>query len=343
MKHSKFLLVTAITTATCAQAAAQLGGTQPVSVSPSQLELQVQQAWQTELVRSDTPTTGCFHAKYPSMIWESVPCNALPRRNHRLPVGKMTTQGAAGRTAPPDAVGATQGPVSYALRGHGLISEAAGSFPTVTGLKTVNSDSSPDEYSVQLNTNYDGTTSACQNHSGCTVWEQFLYGNDGPANSAYVLIEYWMINFGSTCPPGWSSDGDTSCWRQSKAVPTPHYPIGQLPNFRLTAKAAANGNDTVIFTNGTDAYSVSAKGNILNISSVWTQADFNVDGSNSGKKAYFNTGTSITTKLAVKDGTTLSPTCISDGGTTAEINNLILGACAVSAGVMPSIEFTGKL
>ncbi|MCE4369415.1 hypothetical protein LYZ94_22470, partial [Xanthomonas hortorum pv. vitians] len=69
-----------------------------------------------------------------------------------------------------------------------------------------------------------------------------------------------MINFGSTCPPGWSSDGDTSCVRQSKAVPTPHYPIGQLPNFRLTAKAAANGNDTVIFTNGTDAYSVSAKG-----------------------------------------------------------------------------------
>ncbi|MCE4296265.1 hypothetical protein LYZ75_22680 [Xanthomonas hortorum pv. vitians] len=62
MKHGKFLLVIAIATATCAQAAAQLGGTQPVSVSPSQLELQVQQAWQTELVRSDTPTTGCFHA-----------------------------------------------------------------------------------------------------------------------------------------------------------------------------------------------------------------------------------------------------------------------------------------
>jgi hypothetical protein len=34
------------------------------------------------------------------------------------------------------------------------------------------------EYSVQLNTNFTGTTSVCAGHSGCTVWQQFIYATD---------------------------------------------------------------------------------------------------------------------------------------------------------------------
>ncbi len=328
----------------CAQAAAQADVAQSMGARVAQAEAQARQGWQATLAQADTPATGCFHAKYPSMIWESVPCSLATHRVHPMPSARKSNartiaQGAGLSSALSDA---PSGKV-YALKGHGLISRAVGSFPAATGITSVNSDAHPDAYSLQLNSNNATATATCNNHVGCKAWQQFLYGNDGPENAAYILIEYWMNGFGSSCPAGWISWGTDSCYIVSQGVSVPHYPITQLANFRLTAKAVANGNDSVVFANGSDAYSVSAKDNVLDIASVWTAADFNVDGSSSGAKAYFNTGTSVTTKLEVTDGTTAAPTCISEGSTSGETNNLIIGPCTVSGGAMPSIQFTGKI
>jgi hypothetical protein len=66
-------------------------------------------------------------------------------------------------------------------------------------------------------------------------------------------------------------------------------------------------------------------------------------GNAGGSKADFNTGSSVTVKVAVSDGSTAAPTCVSpskDDGTTGETNNLTLGKCTTAGGSTPSIEFT---
>jgi hypothetical protein len=49
-------------------------------------------------------------------------------------------------------------------------------------------------------------------------------------------------------------------------------------------------NDTVVFTNGTTAYSVSGSDSVLDISQVWQQSEFNVVGDAGGSRADFNKG-----------------------------------------------------
>jgi len=79
---------------------------------------------------------------------------------------------------------------------------------------------------------------------------------------------------------------------------------------------------------------------VLGIASVWSRADVNVSGDAGGAEADFNTGSSITVKIAAVDGTTARPTGVSNAGTTGETNNLNLGGCTASGGSSPSIQFT---
>ena len=96
----------------------------------------------------------------------------------------------------------------------------------------------------------------------------------------------------------------------------------------------------MVFTNGTTAYTLSAKDSVLDIASVWDQTEFNVVGNAGGSEAEFNSGSSITVKLAVSDGSTATPTCAANAGSTGESNNLTLGSCTATGGTTPSIEFT---
>ena len=66
-------------------------------------------------------------------------------------------------------------------------------------------------------------------------------------------------------------------------------------------------------------------------------------GNAGGSRADFNTGSSVTVKVAVTDGSTSAPTCVSPSdydGTTGETNNLTLGKCAATGGSTPYIQFT---
>ena len=100
---------------------------------------------------------------------------------------------------------------------------------------------------------------------------------------------------------------------------------------QLTGTATAGGDDSVTLYYGSDVYSVSANDDVLDISSVWDKAEFNVVGNGGGSRADFNSGSSITVSLFLSDGSTSAPTCVANDGTTGETNNLKLGTCAASA------------
>jgi hypothetical protein len=240
--------------------------------------------------------------------------------------------------------------------GANLITQTVGSFPSVIG---VTSESSvgvpafggggilgPNEYSLQINTNFSTTTACSGGAAGCAVWQQFIYAPDQlTSGSAGVFIQYWLIGYGASgasCPSGFFTYG-TDCFKNSASASVPDVPITDLGNIKLTATAAAGGNDTVTFTNGTTAYSVSASDSVLKIATVWNQSEFNIVGNAGGSEAVFNIGSVITVNVAAQYGSTTTPSCVPGSGTTGETNNLNLLRCSSTGGTTPSIQFIESL
>jgi hypothetical protein len=297
--------------------------------------------WRDFMTHNPESAEGCFHASYPNFVWEKTDCKVAQPRVH--PVHRKPTNGASEVTGNGH---------DYVAEAAGLITQTLGTFPKVTG---VTSESSvgvaafggggilgPNEYTLQINTNFTGTTSVCAGHSGCTVWQQFIYSPDyNVQGQAAVFMQYWLIGWGSSrCPSGWGSDGGGDCYRNSAFVAAPDIPITSLAKLTLSGAAVAGGNDTVVFNSGTQAYSVSGKDSVVDISSVWRESEFNVVGNAGGSRANFNSGSSVTVKVALTDGSTAAPTCVANAGSTGETNNLNLGTCTTASGTNPSIQFT---
>jgi hypothetical protein len=282
---------------------------------------------------------GCFQASYPDVIWHQVECKELHPRVHTV-VHKPGQGLVAGNGN------------DYVAQSPGLTSGAVGSFPTVTGVKSEKSVGvaeygdggilGANEYSLQLNTNFTGTTAACDGNSGCVVWQQFIYATDyAVEGEAAVFMQYWLIGWGfSPCPSGFGSDGEGDCYGNSNYVSAPDVKATSLASLSLSGTAKDGGNDTVTFTDGTTAYAVSGKDSVLDISQVWQQSEFNIVGDAGGSRADFNKPVSVTVKIALTDGTTSAPTCVADSGTTGESNNLNLGSCSTASGSSPYIKFT---
>jgi len=303
-------------------------------------EASARTTWRDTMAHLPTPAEGCFHATYPNTNWQADTCKTLTRHIHPIP--HRVHWGASETTG---------NGYDYALQSSSLISKTVGSFPQVSGVTSEKGVGvaafggggilGPNEYSLQINSNYDGTTSVCNGHSGCTVWQQFVYATDYETQGeAAVFMQYWLIGYGSSCPSGWLSDGGTDCYRNSNAVSAPNVPATQLANLKLTGSATANGNDTITFANGNTAYSISAKDSVVKLATVWKLSEFNVVGNAGGSSANFNTGSSITVKVAATNGSTAAPTCAANAGTTGETNNLNLGSCSAAGGSTPSITFT---
>jgi hypothetical protein len=152
-------------------------------------------------------------------------------------------------------------------------------------------------------------------------------------------MQFWLINFNSyaECPAGWNTYSG-SCYTNSNAVHAPKLSISDLSGMKVAATAVNGGNDTVIFTGGGLAYSVSALDSSyvdLAASGNWDQSEFNIIGDGGGSEAKFNTGSSITVRIATTDGSTAAPTCVVNGGTTGETNNLTLHHCTATGGTSP--------
>jgi hypothetical protein len=310
---------------------------QPVSAGQT-ADAAARDNWRSVMAQN-SQGEGCFRASYPNTVWEQVECKELhPRVHpafHKPGEGQVTGNGN-----------------DYVAEAPGLISAALGTFSKVTGVKSEKSVGvplfgdggilGPNEYSLQLNTDFQGTTAACDGHSGCVVWQQFIYATDyEKEGEAAVFMQYWLIGWGnSACPKGFASAGGGDCYGNSNSVTAPDVKPTSLGSLSISASAVSGGNDTVVFTDGTTAYSVSGADTVLDISEVWHQSEFNVIGDAGGSRADFNKPVSITVKVALTDGTTSAPTCVADAGSTGESNNLNLGKCTTASGSSPYIQFT---
>ena len=318
---------------------------QPISAQTSDAAIDTEAAahenWRAFMAQNPALEEGCYRASYPSIAWEQVECIQMHPRIH--PAFHRPTK------IEEQIVGDGH---DYVAQASGLISATLGTFPTV---KDVTSEKSvgvaafggggilgPNEYSLQINTDFQGTTAACKGHIDCTVWQQFVYATDYVGTgTAGVFIEYWLIGWGlSACPSGWESDGAGDCVINSNLTAAPDAKPTTLASLSLAGTAVKGGNDTVTFNNGTTAYSLTAKDSVVDISEVWKQSEFNFLGDAGGSRANFNKGASVTVKIALTDGSTSAPTCVANAGTTGETNNLNLGACSTAGGTSPSIQFT---
>jgi hypothetical protein len=286
----------------------------------SDAESIAQENWRDSISHTDVPAEGCFMAEYPSLSWMPVGCVKAPARPF------IPRSGKAGA----DIVG---NGADYAASVSGLLTETIGSFPTVTGVTTEVGIDGPNDYSLQLNSDF-MTTAACKNKPKCQSWQQFIYAS----GEQLVFMQYWLINYKTSCPNGWMKF-ETDCYTNSRAVTAPVEAITSLQTLKVAGTAKLNGWDKVVFTAGTTAYSTTGKDSMVDLATAWQQSEFNIVGDGDGSAATFNPGSTIRVKIAVTDGSTAAPTCADNAGTTGETNNLTLRACTATGGAHPFIAF----
>ena len=289
----------------------------------SDAEAHNQSVWRDAIARTEVPAAGCFEASYPSMAWAKVECTVAPN------IPYVPRRGAVSQT-----VG--DGHDYAAQVASGLINTTVGSFPTVTGVKKETGLLGANDYSIQLNSNF-MNTSTCKGASDpaqCLDWEQFVY------SSGYkvAFMQYWLINWNTACPGGWFSF-QNDCYTNSDGVTVPKEGIAKLKTLQLSGAAKKGGIDTLVFTVGTKAYSVTGEDSVVGLATAWKESEFNIIGDGDGSEATFNAGSTVTVKVAVSNGKTKAPKCASNAGTTGETNNLNLGSCAGTSGSAPYIEF----
>ena len=296
-------------------------------------QAQALKTWHETMRQMAPPTTGCFQAAYPSVIWQKTTCSTTNYRSNPHVNPSLDTVGNGN---------------DYGAKTANLTTSATGSFPVVTGVTSETDGTTANSYTLQLNTNLASGSPACGSYgySSCQVWEQFIYSSAYAGGVPQVFIQNWMfIPRGARCPRtgGWTSYKTSSysgCYKNSPAVNSVQVPASQLGSLKLAGAVSANGNDTVTFTDGSTVYAVSEPDTTLGIAYVWNQSEYNVVGNGGGSAATFNTGSSITVNLQVNDGSTNAPSCLANAGTTGETNNLNLGPCSAVGGSSPYIQFT---
>jgi hypothetical protein len=292
----------------------------PLAVAAAGADAVAQAAWQAEIAKAPAPSEGCYEATFPSLQWAAVSCIVAPERPYVPRTG--TLRG--------DTVGDGH---DYAAGVTGLMSSATGSFPVVTGVKS-ETDGGANRYSIQLNSNF-MNTAVCNGHPNCLAWLQFVYSSGERA----AFMQTWLINWNASCPAGWFSFSP-DCYRNSAGVAVPQEAIKKLKKMQMNGSAVAGGNDVLVFTVGKKAYRTQGSDSVVDLASGWNASEFNIIGDGGGSQANFNTGSSMSVKIQVNNGTSNTPTCESNAGTTGETNNLNLGACTATGGAAPFIQFT---
>jgi hypothetical protein len=313
-------------------------------------EAQARQDWRETMHALPAPASGCFHASFPNTQWEEVECEA-PSVYRSVPptgIGPLT----AGNSADY---------VAQAPAGHHFLS-VLGEFPAGQDVKSETDFGEKNNYSLQLNTNFDFNSPACDGYSGCVAWQQYLlvtnyfaFGAKSPSGKSETFIQDWLLNYGvhdgrDICPAGFTDTGaqqggtGDNCARNSKAVVVHNgqIPIADLGELALGGIAQHGGNDEVVTFFGNDSYKVSTPDKLTDLSTGWSQAEFNVVGNGGGSKAVFNNGAELLVALLLDYGSSSTPKCeppTKHLGTTAETNNLNLGACVAKGGKSPYIEF----
>ena len=289
------------------------------------------QSWRSAIAHAPTPSKGCYTAVYPLTTWVKVACVAAPNRPYipRIGGGRSLIVGNGNDYA---AVTAT------------LTSNAVGSFPVVRRLKSETDGGRANVYSLQLNSNFMSGDQACagaSNPSQCLGWLQYVYSSSEHA----AFMQYWLIRYtGGTvhCPAGWNV-ATPDCWKNSAAIVAPQEVVTDLPQLNLSGNAVSGGLDTLVFMDGTKAYSTTGQDSVMFLSAGWTGSEFNIIGDGGGSEAVFNAGTALTDQIDLTDGTNAVPTCKAHDGTTGETNNLNLKTCTPRGGNVPRVRFKESL
>jgi hypothetical protein len=283
------------------------------------------EAWRATMAHTPLPGKGCFSASFPNTQWQGAKCTAPPQRPYR-----------PARGARPETVG--NGNDFVAVEQGGLIDYGAGYlFPNGV---TSESDNlfGANSFSLQLNTNTFNTP-ACNNAgnpSQCQGWEQFVYSNSGVA-----FIQYWLLNYNNSCPPGWNTYSN-DCWANSQnAVSIPVQAIANLGQIQVGGEISA-GQDIVAFVVGS-AYYQATSNDPLTLEQGWQQAEYGIFGDGDGSQAVFNDGATIEVLIQLGNGTNNNPNPLyATTGFTGETNNLNLLAppCLASYASSPALLFS---
>jgi hypothetical protein len=232
----------------------------------------------------------------------------------------------------------------YAAVTSTLTSNAIGSFPITRRLRSETDGGRPNVYSIQLNSNFMSGDQACAGANiptQCRGWLQFVYSSSERA----AFMQYWLIHYtGGTvhCPAGWNSFS-SDCWKNSAAISVPQEPVTDLKRMNLSGNAVSGGLDTLVYTDGGNAYSTTGQDSVMYLSAGWTGSEFNIIGDGGGSQADFNAGTALIVEIDLTDGTTNAPTCQAHDGTTGETNNLNLKICTATGGSIPKVSFKESL
>ena len=278
--------------------------------------------WRQFILNTPLPQEACSTATYPDLQWQVVSCGAayadvVARQNGGANGDAIAEQ----RRVKPQLEGFGGDPI-LGVQSDSILS-AEGSFNSVTGVTSEESNGNRNSFSLQINTNI-FQTSTC-NSSTCRGWVQFVY--DSSENHA--LIQYWLQNYGAYCPAGWRSDGsgDGGCYRNSHTVNTPGVTIAELASMRLYGSiGGVFGNptdDIVAIGIGNTFYAVASGDPIDGAKEAWQEMDFNVFGDGNDSQAVFNPGSTLVVldSISFASGTLPFSTV---GGVSGESNNLSL-------------------
>jgi hypothetical protein len=274
-----------------------------------------QKEWHKALINAPVPHSGCFKADFPRVGWQEVPCVKPPD----IPMGPR-------RGPQPDTVG---NGYDYSAQVSGQLLSVIGSFDTVstTGETGFNYNSQTtqvaDSYTLQINSNFFNSPPACSgatNPANCQGWQQYVYSTK---SSGSAFMQYWLINYGATCPSGWISySGD--CYRNSaNSITVPVIAATSLGQVSMTGSVTGGGDDRLDLANGSTHYVVTSPDNLVTLANYWTTAEFAIVGDCCYYSANFNNNSSIAVRATVHSGTTNAPTCVV-AGFTGETNNLNL-------------------
>lgn len=289
---------------------------------------QTRAQWRQEIRHLSVPAKGCYQASFPTLQWHAVTCAAAPTRPLKPEPPSAVHSSAVSSSAAPSPFAVGDGH-DYSAQVTGLISSATGSFddvsPDITEKGQVGG-SGPLEantFTLQLNTQFFSTPtcSGSSDPAQCQGWEQFVYETD--ANM--VFMQYWLLDYDTTCPLGWWSYGG-DCYTNSPASLFPGSPLtaAELASAQLEGEAAQGGEDAVVLTEGGSAAAASNPDSVMDLAAVWNTTEFGVYGDGGGSEAYFGNATTLEAQTSLEDSdNSEAPTCVMEGFT-GETNNLNL-------------------
>ena len=285
---------------------------------------QTKAQWQKAIANLPTPGRGCYHASYPALQWHATKCLVAPD----VPLApRVLTRGG------PDVIGDG---ADYLAQVTGKISKATGTFADVSSGITekgqINAEGAQKKnaFTLQLNTQFSADTPACSGAavpSKCESWQQFVYAYHYSGSTNEVFMQYWLLFYDTTCPAGWMTDDDGEyvfCYANSPATAYGSFPASALSSATLVGQATSGGNDTASLSSSSGASSTSNSDSKLDLASWWDGTEWGVFGDAGGGEANFGAGSTLEAVTTLQATSSSAPTCVTNGGTTGETNNLDL-------------------